>query len=250
MDPRRAPEPPLDPTIDIADPADADLSAVPGDPLIGGAPPPMSTPPPMPTTTSTPTGDEQGTAGRVKDAATSAAGDVASTATDQAKQVASEAKVQVKSVLEDTKGQVSGLVGQARDELKSQASDRSTQAADGLRTLSGQLQALREGRADEAGPLAGYLDQARDQVSSFASRLDEGGIDGLVDDVSRFARQRPIVFLAAAAGAGFLVGRLVRSGVSVAKDGGDDTATVNASTRPAPELLPPPTPLTTGMQVS
>ena len=49
------------------------------------------------------------------------------------------------------------------------------------------------------------------------SRLEDRGIEGVVDDVSRFARRRPGVFLLAAAGAGFVVGRFVRSGVSVAR---------------------------------
>ena len=93
--------------------------------------------------------------------------------------------------------------------------------------------------------------------SSFASRLEDRGIEGVVDDVARFARRRPGVFLLAAAGAGFVVGRFVRSGVSVARDpspnGGRDGEVTRTSTTTTPtaqaEVLPPPSPLTTGMRV-
>ena len=158
------------------------------------------------------TGTTESTPRRVADAASSAAGDAASTAGGEAKRVVSEAKDQARSVVGEAKDQVSGLVQQARDELRIQSAERSRQAAGGLRTLSGQLQALTEGRPDDAGPLAGYVTDARLQVASFASRLEARGIEGVADDVARFARRRPGMFLFAAAGAGFVVGRLVRSG--------------------------------------
>jgi hypothetical protein len=199
----------------------------------------------------------ESTSRRVADAASSAAGDAASTASDEAKRLASQAKDQARSVVGEAKEQVSGLVQQARDELRTQSADRSRQAAGGLRTLSDQLQALTEGRPGDAGQLTGYVTDARQQVTSFASRLEDRGIEGVVNDVARFARRRPGVFLLAAAGAGFVVGRFVRSGVSVARDssptGESDgaemwTSTTTTQTAQA-EVLPPPSPLTTGMRV-
>lgn len=193
---------------------------------------------------------------RVADTASSAAGDAAATAGGEVKRVASEAADKARSVAGEAKQQISGLVQQARDELQMQSRDRSRQAAGGLRTLSDQLHALTEGRTADAGPLAGYVTDARDQVASFASRLEDRGIEGVVDDISRFARRRPGMFLIAAAGAGFLVGRLVRSGVSVAREGSPDgeldtelTWATSTSTLPAAETLPPPSPLTTGVRV-
>ena len=125
--------------------------------------------------------------------------------------------------------------------------------------MSDQLQALTEGRPGDAGPLAGYVTDARQQVASFASRLEDRGIEGVVDDVARFARRRPGVFLLAAAGAGFVVGRFVRSGVSVARDSspnGDSERRADVDVDDAPtqtarggRVLPPPSPLTTGMRV-
>lgn len=205
-------------------------------------------PPSASPTALTPSEDAEGTVSRVADAATSAAGDAASTAGTEAKRVAAEASSQVRSVVEEAKGQLGGLVDQARHELQVQATERGAQAAGGLRSLSDQLEALTDGRPHEAGPLPGYVDQARNQVSTFAARLDEGGIEGVLGDMSSFARRRPGLFLAFAAGAGFLVGRMVRSGVSVARNDSGDASTSAPGAVPAssPELLPPPMPLSTG----
>ncbi len=201
-----------------------------------------------------------GKVGRTAEVAKSAAGDVASTAGDEAKRVAGEAANQARSVIEEAKGQVSGLAGQARDELRAQAADRGQQAAQGLRTLSDQLGALSEGRPQEAGPLTDYLGEARSKVSSYASRLDDRGFEGVLHDVGDFARRRPGVFLAAALGAGFLAGRLVRSGAGStgepdSSNGNGQWPTPSASVPmvDAPQLVVPPTspvaPSMTGVHV-
>ena len=87
----------------------------------------------------------------------------------------------------------------------------------GCAPLSDPAAGADEGRPGDAGPLAGYVTDARQQVASFASVGDRG-----IEGVCR--RRLPVraapsrVFLLAAAGAGFVVGRFVRSGVSVARD--------------------------------
>jgi hypothetical protein len=101
--------------------------------------------------------------------------------------------------------------------------------------LSDQVGALASGRPADAGQLGGYLEDARGQIGQLASRIEQGGLDGLLNDVSRFARRRPGVFLAAAAGAGFLIGRLVRAGVSVSGNGSE------SDTQQEPAALAPPT---------
>lgn len=169
--------------------------------------------------------------------AKSAASDTASTAAEEAKKVASQVSGTARSVVEEAKGQVSGLAEQARADLRDQASQRAGQAASGMRTLSDQLQALADGRPQEAGPLSSYFDEARAKVATVASRLDEGGIDGLIDDVSAFARRRPALFLVAAGGAGFLAGRLLRSGAQAAKEADDST---EFASRPSYESTPDP----------
>ena len=86
------------------------------------------------------------------------------------------------------------------------------------------------GRPDEAGPLAGLPRRRPARVSAIADRLETGGPQGLLDDVTDFARRRPIVFLAAAGGAGFVVGRLARAGRAVQQD----RPPIPPTTRPRP----------------
>jgi hypothetical protein len=168
-------------------------------------------------------GDGPSKPAKVADTATSAASDVASTAASGAKEVASEAATQAKVVAGEAQRQLGNVIDKTRQELSAQAEDRTRRAAGGLRTLAGQVSALAEGRPGEAGPLVDYLGDARSRVTSLADRLETGGPRGLIDDVSDFARRRPVVFLAAAVGAGFMVGRLARAGRAVQQDGSSET---------------------------
>ena len=67
----------------------------------------------------------------------------------------------------------------------------------------------------------GVLEGAERQVEGLASRLEQRGPQGLMDDVTRFARRRPGVFLSGAVAAGFVVGRVVRAGVATQQVDGD-----------------------------
>ena len=128
-------------------------------------------------------------------------------------------------------------VGQTRSEVRSQADEGAKRVAGGMRTVGQQLQALSEGRRQDAGPLADYADQARRKVDEVASRLDRDGIDGVIAELSGFARRRPGLFLLACAGAGFALARLVRSQAAAGDasgSGGNGAATptmIGGSTR-------------------
>jgi hypothetical protein len=147
-------------------------------------------------------------------AAKEQAADVASGAVDKGKEVAGQAASGATAVASEAKGQAQELVHRTRQELMDQAGSRGQQAAGGLRTLSDQLVALGEGRTNEAGRLPEYLEQARTKATELADRLEQGGPQGVLDDVTGFARRRPGLFLVGAVGAGFLVGRLIRSGAA------------------------------------
>jgi len=143
---------------------------------------------------------------------------VASSAADNAKQIATEASTQVKAVAQQAKEQVSNLLDQTRHEVRQTAQQKGEQAATGLRSLADQLRSLANGQPDQAGQLQRYVQDAQDRVSSLATRLETDGPQAVLGDVTRFARQRPAVFLAMAAGAGFAIGRLVRAGAAAASD--------------------------------
>ena len=154
----------------------------------------------------------------VKETVKQEASHVASSAADSAKQVAGAAATQAKAVAEQAKEQVSTLLERTRHEVRETAEHKSQQAAGGLRAFADQLRMLANGQPDQAGPLQRYVQDAQDRVSTLASRLENEGPQSLLDDVTRFARRRPGVFLAAAAGAGFALGRLVRAGAAASAD--------------------------------
>lgn len=139
------------------------------------------------------------------------AGEVASTAKDQAANVASTAGEQVKAVAADAKQEARRLVDDGRQKLRDEATEQSHRAASSLRELSGQLQKMVSGQGPAEGPAADIARQAADGVQRLAERLDGRSPEELLDDVKRFARQRPGLFLLGAMGAGFAAGRLLRT---------------------------------------
>jgi len=142
------------------------------------------------------------------------ASNVAATAAESGKQVGSEAANQASEVMRQTKEQVHSLLDDTKQEIQTQAQQRGEQAAQALHSFSDQLVSLAEGRPEEAGRLHEYLREAEHRVRGVASRVQNGGPEGIVADLSDFARRRPGTFLLGAACAGFLVGRVVRAGRS------------------------------------
>lgn len=136
---------------------------------------------------------------------------VASTAMDAAREFGAEATDQVRAVADQARSQLRTLADQASTELRAHADSRSQQATTNLRTLADRLDALASGRTQDAGPLVGYLYDAKRRALSLADRLETRGPDGMVEDVSTFARRRPGLFLLAAAGAGLATGRIFRA---------------------------------------
>ena len=184
-------------------------------------------------------------------------GEVAGAATEGARQVASEASRQASQLTSEALSSARTLVGEATGSLREQAGQQTERAASGLRTLSDQVRALAEGRADQAGAAGDYARQAGEKLQQVADRLESGGIEGALSDLQTFARRRPGVFLLGAAAAGFAVGRLVR-GAQAANNGDsgngspqleatelrlgrtDGPLTTSSSLGPAPATVAPP----------
>ena len=192
--------------------------------------------------TAAPASDEKSGVARAAETAKTEVATVATSAAEGARQVAAEATAQTTAVVSQAKQQVEHLVTQTRQEVRQQAEARSSQAASGLRRLSEQVAALADGQPESAGSLPRYLEEAQEQVRGLASRLEQGGAQGVVDDVTRFARRRPGLFLAGAVGAGFVVGRVVRASTGNSAASTSETARrpveASISTTPAAAGLP------------
>ncbi|MDN4160050.1 hypothetical protein [Nocardioides abyssi] len=176
-------------------------------------------------------------ADRAQQAASTAADEgrhVAGTAADEAKQVAGEAAQQARNVLNDALGQATG---QAHEQARTQR--------DKLVGTLGSLGDDLDGMAQQApaGLATDLTRQAAEQVRSLSSRLDGREPGELLDDVRRFARQRPGTFLLGALAAGVVAGRLLRGA-------GDGIAGATAAPSTPAVPTPPTTPTTPGLSTS
>jgi hypothetical protein len=171
------------------------------------------------------------------DTAKSEAGQTASTAVDKTKEVAGSASEQAGALAgaaREQAGQVRAevadqgrqVLSQATAKLQEQGRNQAQALAFTVRGWADQTRALADGHPEEAGQFAGYARNAADRAASAASKLEERGFDGVVDDVQRFARRRPGVFLLGAVVAGFGVGRLLRS--ASAADGAPGSSSIGS----------------------
>lgn len=188
--------------------------------------------------------DEQSTTQQAK----AETAEVAATAKEGAQEVAGAAAEQAQAVADEARAQVQRVVSQAGDELRARGEEQSQRAASGLRTLSDQVGALRAGRPEEAGPLERYLDEAQAKAQQFAERLESGGPQGVIDDLTSFARRRPGLFLLGATGLGFGVGRLARSAAAANSDQTPTSDDVSLPAPTPPVLDAPPETLLAGPQ--
>lgn len=144
-----------------------------------------------------------------KDAAKEEASNVAGHAASAAQDVAQTAKEEVANVALEAKSSAKDLLSQAKSGFSSQAGSQQQKAADGIRTISGQLQTMAEA-PEQQGIASDLIRQAAERTSSVASWVEGKEPAALLADVQSFARRKPGTFLLLAAGAGILVGRLGR----------------------------------------
>lgn len=123
---------------------------------------------------------------------------VADTAKEEARHVASEAKSQAQQLWQQTRSEAQGQAGQQQDRL-----------AKGLRALGDELEQMARG-SQESGVASDLARQGSAKVREVAGWLENRQPGDILTEVRQFARRRPGMFLAIAAGAGVLGGRLTR----------------------------------------
>ncbi|MEV7647147.1 hypothetical protein [Arthrobacter sp. NPDC089319] len=169
---------------------------VPVYPAGGAAVPPPTTPP---TTTGQPRSETAKTeAKEVGREGVEAGQHVAQTAKGEAKQVAHEAKEKARD-----------LMSELGDDVRGQAHTQQQRVASGLRSIGEELSSMAR-NSDQSGTATHLVSRAADRADSVAHWLENRDPGSLLDEVKRFARQRPGAFLAIAAGAGVLAGRLTK----------------------------------------
>ena len=144
----------------------------------------------------------KGEAGAMKDTAVSAGKEVAATAKEQAANVASEAKQQAM-----------GLLSTATSEVRNQASTQQGRVASTLRGYADELQGISQGSAP-SGVMGDLVQQAAAKGSDIAQWLEDREPADVLEELRRFARRRPVMFLALCGLAGVVAGRITRGAVA------------------------------------
>jgi plasmid stabilization system protein ParE len=170
--------------------------------------------------------------------------DQAQAAKDEAIHQASDLKdtalEHVGAVTADAKAKATDVAHDVRRELHTQGETQAKRAASALHDVGSQLSDM--ANAGQPGPVSDVTRQLADKSRQVASRLEEGGIDGVGDDLRRFARRQPGLFLAAAGVAGFVVTRMLRNAQSNGQSNGLPTQQPRMST-----TSPPSVPMGVGM---
>lgn len=168
------------------------------------------------------------------------AAEVARTAADKTGEVAGTVGEQANRVASETGQQARNLLRESRDQLTGQARQGQQRAADGLRTVADQLQQMSE-KSDNPGVAQEVARQAAERTHGVASWLEHREPGDLIDEVRRFARRKPGVFLLGAALAGVAVGRLTRGAVAAHSDdsgAGNDRTGAPAPREPSAPVAP------------
>ncbi len=167
-----------------------------------------------------------------KDVAAERAAGVAGDAKSEAQHVAADAKADGRRVADtavneardvaDHAGQeVRGLLHEARGEMSAQAGSQQQRLAELLRSISDELADVLDPQTTDyrRGVVTDLAQQASGRLQGATSWLETREPQDVLDEVARFARRRPGTFLAVAAAAGLVVGRLSRG---IADDARDD----------------------------
>jgi hypothetical protein len=112
-------------------------------------------------------------------------------------------------------------MGELRQKVASAADAQKNRAAEGLGDIADVAQQTSEELRGQNETLASWVNAASDQLRHMADRLRDRPAAELADDLTRFARERPALFLGAAFLLGLGVARLVKSSPLHAWQGGD-----------------------------
>ena len=135
-------------------------------------------------------------------------------ALDGGRQVAQVAADEASSVVGEAGTQARNLLGEARTQLTDQAATQQNNLATWISSivdeLDGMVDRSESGDAQQSGAATSLVRQVSSRARSAATWLENHEPADLLTETSRFARQRPGMFLALAAVGGLLAGRLTR----------------------------------------
>ena len=136
--------------------------------------------------------------------------------------VAADAK---RGAAEKVREEAGKLAGQAGDKARAFADTGKEKATGALDGFSELMRDAAGSVDDKLGEQYGqYARSAADQLSGFAESLRGKQVDDLIDDAREFVKKSPAVAVGIAAGVGFVLARLLKSGLDAAGDLADKGA--------------------------
>jgi hypothetical protein len=173
---------------------------------------------------------DQNTADVVKDQAA----DVGHSSVEAGKHAAEVARDEASGVVTEARRQGRNLLRQAQDQMLEQAARGQQRVAGELISLGDELRSMAD-RADRDGPAGDLARTTASRAHSAGQWLDSREPRQVLDEVQAFARRKPGLFLAMAAGVGLVAGRLTRGMQAAASDGSSA-----APAAPEPGEIPTP----------
>lgn len=172
-----------------------------------------------------------------KDQAQHAAG----TAADEGRHVAGVAGDEAKLVADEAKSQARGLMEEALTQVDDQTRTQRDRLVDTLRTVGEDLEKMAS-HGTESGLASDLASQGASRAHALGRHLEGREPSELLDDVRRFARNRPGTFLLGALAAGVVVGRFARgakeAGGSPSSRPGQATGPTGTASTPAVPPVP------------
>jgi hypothetical protein len=174
---------------------------------------PASTPPQRGESSPAVSAEEQGTSEVAKDQAA----DLGHSSTQAGKHVADVAREEASGVAAEAGRQGRDLLRQAQDQVGQQAAQGQQRLAAGLLSLSDDLTSMADG-SSQGGVAADLARSAAARARDAGQWLGDREPAHVLDEMQSFARRRPGAFLALAAGAGLMAGRLTRGMKAASSD--------------------------------
>ncbi len=117
------------------------------------------------------------------------------------------------------KDEAGKLTGQAGEKLRAFADDGKSRATGALDELAKTIDDAATTIDEKVGAqFGGYARSASGAVTNFADTLRDKDIDDLLENARDFVRKSPGVAIGAAAAVGFVLARLVQSGIDANRD--------------------------------
>jgi hypothetical protein len=151
--------------------------------------------------------------------------------------VAHTAASEAKQVVAETRYQARGLLEQGRQQVRDQVGFQQERVALRLATVADELREM--AHMSRSAPVGELVDQGAESLHQLAGWLKDQQPGDLVEEVRRFARRRPGVFLLGAALAGVVAGRLTSGGVAAVRDVEGTDAIPQRSGSPCPPASSP-----------